>query len=181
MQPEYIALDRDGTIIEERCYLHDPGAVELVPGALEALLRLRTTGARLLLITNQAGVGRGYYSMEDVDAVHARLQELLRAGGVTFDGVYVCPHAPGEGCLCRKPAPGMLEAAQREYGLDLARGVVVGDKACDIDLARNVGAVPILVRTGHGKEEEASAGPRAAFVADDLSAATEYILQNIIR
>ena len=146
----YVILDRDGTLIEERHYLSDPVGVVLLPRALEGLRALVAMGYGWVVVTNQAGIGRGYFSRADLERVNDRLRALLRAGGVDWAGLYYCPHAPEAGCDCRKPRPGLIRQAARELGFDPRRGVVVGDKACDIELGRAVGARTILVRTGYG-------------------------------
>ena len=161
-------LDRDGTINVEREYLSDPAGVELLPNAVAGLRRLRALGYGLIVISNQSGVARGYFTMADVDAVNARLTALLREQGVTLDGVYVCPHAPDAGCACRKPAPGLIQQAAREHGFDPRASVMIGDKAIDIETGRQVGARTVLVRTGYGREFEARGDVRADHVADDL-------------
>ena len=161
-------LDRDGTINVEREYLSDPAGVELLPNAATGLRRLRALGFGLIVISNQAGVGRGYLTMADVDAVNARLAALLREHGVTLDGIYVCPHKPDDNCACRKPAPGLIEQAAREHGFDPRASVMIGDKAIDIETGRRIGARTVLVRTGYGREFEARGDVRADHVADDL-------------
>jgi len=148
-----VFFDRDGTLIRERRYLHRPEEVELLPGGARAVRLARRRGYAAVLVTNQSGVGRGKYTPADVDACHARLAELLAAEGTRLDGVYACPHAPDDGCACRKPAPGMLRRAARELSLDLARSVVVGDKRADLEAARAVGAEGRVVTTGHGRAE----------------------------
>jgi len=161
-------LDRDGTINVEREYLCDPADVELLPNAATGLRRLRALGYGLIVISNQSGVARGYFTMADVAAVNARLTALLREGGVTLDGIYVCPHAPDAGCACRKPAPGLIQQAAREHGFDARASVMIGDKAIDIETGRRIGARTVLVRTGYGREFEARGDVRADHVADDL-------------
>ena len=161
-------LDRDGTINVEREYLSDPAGVELLPNAIAGLRRLRAQGFGLIVISNQAGVGRGYFTMADVNAVNARLAALLREAGVTLDGIYVCPHKPDDGCACRKPAPGLIQQAAREHGFDPRDCVMIGDKAIDIETGRQVGARTVLVRTGYGRAFEARGDVRADHVADDL-------------
>jgi D-glycero-D-manno-heptose 1,7-bisphosphate phosphatase len=161
-------LDRDGTINVEREYLSDPAGVELLPNAVAGLRRLRALGYGLIVISNQSGVARGYFTMADVAAVNARLTALLREHGVTLDGIYVCPHAPDDNCACRKPAPGLIQQAAREHGFDPRASVMIGDKAIDIETGRQVGARTVLVRTGYGREFEARGEARADHVADDL-------------
>jgi D-glycero-D-manno-heptose 1,7-bisphosphate phosphatase len=170
-----VLLDRDGAVIHDRHYLSEPDQVALLPGAASGLRRLRDLGFALVLVTNQSGVGRGYFGLESVRAVHNRLAELLSREGVLLDGVYFCPHAPEAGCDCRKPAPGLALQAQRELGLDLARSYVIGDKCCDVELGARAGAWSILVRTGHGVEHEPRCENMAVAVADDLDAAAGII------
>jgi histidinol-phosphate phosphatase family protein len=140
-----VFLDRDGTIVVDKHYLSDPDGLELLPNAPEGLRELRALGARLVVVTNQSGVGRGYFLAEAVERMHERLRELLAEGGVELDGIYVCPHAPEDGCACRKPASALFERAADELGLDLRASFVVGDKQSDVEAARRIGATPILI------------------------------------
>ncbi len=168
-------LDRDGTINVEKEYLSSAGDLELLPNTLPGLRALRELGLGLVVLTNQSGIGRGYFSAEAVDGIHRALAGLLAAGGVSLDGIYVCPHAPDEGCACRKPAPGLAEQAARELGFRLADSFVIGDKAADIELGRSVGATTILVRTGYGRRVETNAAAGPDYVADDLAGAARII------
>ncbi|MFW5836760.1 MAG: D-glycero-alpha-D-manno-heptose-1,7-bisphosphate 7-phosphatase [Desulfovibrionaceae bacterium] len=168
-------LDRDGVVIHDRHYLSHPDQVELLPGAADGLRSLSALGLALVLVTNQSGVARGYFSTDSVAAVHARLAELLQAEGLALDGVYFCPHGPHDGCDCRKPRPGLAEQAARDLVLDLSRSFVIGDKCCDVALGRAVGACSILVRTGYGAEHEKTCGETAHAVADDLDAAARVV------
>lgn len=174
MRP-FAIFDRDGTLIAERNYLSDPGGVELLPGAAEAIERVAQAGYGVVVVTNQSGVGRGYFTLEDVGKVHARMLELLGPAAARIEKIYVCPHGPGEECACRKPRTGLLEQAARELGLDTARSVVVGDKAADVELARRAGAAAVLVTTGYGAEVLAGGTVEPDFVAADLNAAAEWI------
>lgn len=169
----FIVLDRDGTIIEEREYLSDPDQVTLIPGAAAALRQFQQMGFGLAVITNQSGVGRGYFDLEQVKLVHERLERLLASEGVRLDGFYVCPHTPDDACACRKPSTGLMQQASSELGFSLQESIVIGDKACDIDMGRMAGATTFLVRTGYGAQYENSVA--ASFVVDDLAAATELI------
>ena len=144
-------IDRDGTIIVEKHYLHDPEQVELVPGAAEALAGLQRAGIRLFVVTNQSGIGRGYYSREDFLAVQERLASLLASHGVALDGTSYCPHAPEECCTCRKPGPGMWEQLRARHGLKADETAMIGDNASDVAFGLACGlAESILVLTGHG-------------------------------
>lgn len=175
MSRPFVLLDRDGVIIEERIYLADPAGVALVPGAGLALKELAGLGCGLVVITNQAGVGRGFFDGAALDRVHARLAELLANEGVRLDGIYVCPHHPNDGCACRKPKTGLLEQARREHGFDPAKSFVVGDKAIDVEFGKNAGATTLLVRTGYGREVEAAGRAGADYVVDDLPAVAAVI------
>lgn len=174
MRP-FVIFDRDGTLIAEKNYLADPAGVELLPGAAEAIGRVARAGYGVMVITNQSGVGRGYFGLEDVERVHARMLELLGEAAAVIERIYVCPHAPEEECACRKPRTGLLERAARELGLDAARSVVIGDKAADVELARRAGAAAVLVTTGYGAEVLKSGQAQPDFVAGELSAAAEWI------
>ena len=158
-------------------FMHDPDEVELLPGAAEGLRRLRALGLRLVLVTNQSGVGRGYFPSGDVERVHGRLIELLQAQGVRLDAIYTCPHAPGEACGCRKPLPGLIDRASKEIGLDPAQSFVIGDKPCDVDLGLAAGAAAsLLVLTGYGEKHAAELRARGdALVVADLAEAAEAI------
>lgn len=181
MTGRFVLLDRDGTINEEVGHLSDPSEVRLIPGSLDAMRELRELGLGIVIITNQADVGRGLLAAEQLERVHARLRELLREGGVHVDGIEVCPHRPEDACECRKPKPGMALRAAETHGFDLADAFVVGDHAGDMGLGRAVGATTILVRTGHGEEELADgAGRDADAVVTDLRGAADVIRERVL-
>jgi D-glycero-D-manno-heptose 1,7-bisphosphate phosphatase len=169
-------LDRDGTINVDCHYLSDPDQMELIPGAAVAMRNLRDAGYALVVITNQSGIGRGYFDMDRLGEIHNRFHQLLADEDVAVDGIYICPHAPSDDCVCRKPLPYLAEKAAAELGLDLSRSVMVGDKMADVGLGKAIGATAILVRTGYGLKEEANAGPHADYVADDLQDAVNWLL-----
>jgi D-glycero-D-manno-heptose 1,7-bisphosphate phosphatase len=201
-----VFLDRDGTLSEEIGYIHraDLPRYALLPGVADALKRLRAAGYATVVLTNQSGVARGYFGTDVVDAVHARLNELLRAQGARLDAVYYCPHhaqplaAADNGglpegrvaarpvpelcvdCACRKPKPGMALQAARELGLDLGASWMLGDKKADLGLAESAGLKgAVLVLTGYGPETLArlrEAGQAPGHVAADLGAAADLIL-----
>ncbi len=131
-------LDRDGTLIEHIPYLQDPEQVRLLPGTVDGLLGLRKRGFWLVLVSNQSGVGRGYFSIAAVEAVHQRLQELLSPHGAQLDLLLYCPHAPDHGCDCRKPAPGMAHQACVQLKANLEGAIMVGDSDCDMQLAERL-------------------------------------------
>jgi len=172
-------VDRDGTLIEERDHLSDPAGVVLLPGAGEALRAVRAGGHPVVVISNQAGVARGLFPEARVHAVMARLRELLRADGVELDAVRFCPHAPDQGCECRKPGGLLLREAADDLRLSLPDSVMVGDKWIDVDAGHAVGAAGVLVRTGYGAREERLGGSRergAERIVDDLPAAARWFL-----
>lgn len=177
----YVLLDRDGTINEEVGHLADPDGVRLIPGSLDAMRAMRELGLGIVIVTNQANVGRGLLPEEQLERVHARLLELLSAGGVHVDGIEVCPHRPEDACDCRKPNPGMALRAAETFGFELADSFVVGDHAGDMGLGRAVGATTILVRTGHGEAELANgAGADADAVVADLREAAGVIRERVL-
>lgn len=173
-----VFLDRDGTIIVDKHYLRDPAQVEMERGALEGLVRLQTAGHPLIVVSNQSGIGRGKFTESDALRVNARVDELLRQGGVNILAWYICPHAPDEPCECRKPLPGMALQAQREWGVALRGSYVIGDKKIDLELADAIGGTGLLVTTGHGLEDEPWARAHQRPVFDTLSAAAAHIIQH---
>jgi D-glycero-D-manno-heptose 1,7-bisphosphate phosphatase len=174
-----VFLDRDGTINVDRHYLSRADQFELIPGAGPALRRLQDAGFLLVVVTNQSGIGRGYYTEGDLHAVNARMNELLTPLGVQFARIYYAPEAPEQPSRGRKPSPQFLLDARDELGVDLARSYMVGDKMIDLECGWNAGVSrSLLVRTGYGRETEGKhAGQLArAVVVDDLAAAAEWIL-----
>lgn len=174
-----VFLDRDGTIIEDRHYLHRPEEVEFVPGTGAALRRLADAGFALVVVTNQSGVGRGYFTMADVDRVHQFIAEQLAKDGVRFEKFYSAPEAPDQPSRGRKPSPQYLFDARDEFGLDLSRSYMIGDKLVDLEAGWNAGvAGSILVRTGYGAgvELKDAAKLKQAPVVDNLAAAADWIL-----
>ena len=170
-----MVLDRDGTINVERHYLADPRDVELLAGAAEGLRHLRDLGLELIVVTNQSGVGRGYFTTEALSAIHARLVEALALRGVELGGIYVCPHTPADGCPCRKPGAALLDQAARERGFDPSEAFVIGDKASDIEFGRRAGSTTLLVRTGYGAQVADSGDVAPDYVVEDLREAARVI------
>jgi len=174
-----IFLDRDGTLIEEREYLADPAGVKIFPGVGPALRRLQDAGFKLIIITNQSGIGRGYYTTEDMHRVNDRMVELLRLNGVRIEKIYYAPEAPDQPSRGRKPSPQFLFDARDECGVDLTQSYIIGDKLIDLECGWNAGVrQAILVRTGYGAKLEQSSPDKLAksWVLDDLAAATDRIL-----
>ncbi|MBV8876731.1 MAG: HAD-IIIA family hydrolase, partial [Gammaproteobacteria bacterium] len=156
-------------------YVREPAEFRWLPGALEGLALLRRAGLRLSVATNQAGVGRGVMSLEQLTAVHARMQAEAAAHGAALDAVLYCPHAPEEQCSCRKPEPGLIAAAVARSGIPAEETIVVGDDQRDLEAARRAGVTAALVRTGKGCRTEAAAHAPAA-VYDDLPDLARAIL-----
>lgn len=183
-----VFLDRDGTINEEVGAIQRPDLMRPIPGTAEALKRLGEAGYLRIVVSNQARVARGDATEELIEATHQRLLQLLQAEGGEMDGFYYCPHHPREGrfpyrrdCLCRKPAPGLIQQAAYEQQVDLERAYVVGDKVSDMMLADRMGLPSVLVLTGYGRESlerlHAAGGPMPAHTANDLLGAAEWIAQ----
>jgi D-glycero-D-manno-heptose 1,7-bisphosphate phosphatase len=180
-----VFLDRDGTLIQERNYLSSPEQVSLLPYCSQALRILADAGYHLILITNQSGIARGYFTMDDFLRVQERFQSLLAKDGIQLDASFVCPHHPEApileyrlSCDCRKPRPGLLDRAAKELSLDLKQSWIIGDKADDIRLSVSRPLKPLLVRSGHGSEQEEELlreFPSLA-VADDIMEAARIIV-----
>lgn len=168
-QPLAVLFDRDGTLVVDVPYNGDPGRVEPVRGAAEALEQLRAAGVRTAVVSNQSGVGRGLLTREQVDAVNNRVDELLGPLGP----VLYCPHLPADGCRCRKPAPGLVLTAAQALDVPVERCAVVGDIGADVAAALAAGARPVLVPTAATRPEEVAAAPE---VAPDLPAAVRLLL-----
>ena len=179
MRRKAIFLDRDGTLIEEREYLSRPDQVCLFPGVLPALRHLQEHGFLLFIVTNQSGVGRGYFTLAEMEAVHAHLLRLLQAEGVQMQKIYAAPEAPGQPSRGRKPSPQFLWDARDEFGVDLSASYMIGDKRIDLECGWNAGTrASLLVRTGYGQQTERElhepSGP--VRVVDSLADAATWIL-----
>ena len=169
MKCSAVFFDRDGTVIFDRHYLHEPAGVELIPGTGEALRSLALAGVDAFLVSNQSGIGRGYFTEADLAACQARLQELLRGFGAGFKDSRFCPHAPEEACRCRKPAIGMWEDLRDAWGLDASACAMVGDKPEDLMFGSNAGmAAAVLVLTGKGLQSAEKLGLDPGAVGDGL-------------
>ncbi|MBN1823582.1 MAG: HAD family hydrolase [Endomicrobiales bacterium] len=148
-----VFIDRDGTLIHEKNYLHKIKDVRFYTRAVEALKKLKALGYRIIVVTNQSGIGRGYFKESDLKKVHAFLARYFSRRGVRIDAIYYCPHAPDAGCSCRKPRLGLVKKAQKRFNLDLKKSYVIGDHNNDFLLGKNMGGKGIFILTGHGKEE----------------------------
>lgn len=183
-----VFLDRDGTVIDEVGYLDRPERLSLYPWSIDAVRAFNRAGLPVILVTNQSGIARGFFTEAVVDQVHRHMASLLAEGGAHIDAYYYCPHHPDgkveayKGlCECRKPGRALVDRAAREFGIDPAGSFVVGDRWLDVELARAVGARGVLVRTGYGATEERK--PPATFTADaivdNLIGAASWILRHV--
>ena len=167
-----VFIDRDGTIMHDADYCSDPKQVQIFEGAAEALTRLKNAGYKIIVITNQSGIGRGFFTEKQYRAVEAEVSRQL--GDNLIDATYFCPDSPGQPSKCRKPAPGMVLEAARAHDIDLSRSFLIGDKEIDAECAHNAGVRAIRVRTGFDKTTDGSC---ADWVAEDLPGAAEIILK----
>jgi D-glycero-D-manno-heptose 1,7-bisphosphate phosphatase len=182
-----VFLDRDGTVNEEVGYLRSLDLLKLIPGAAAAIGRLNRAGYKVVLVTNQSGVARGYFPESQVDAAHDLLARMLKQEEAFFDAVYYCPHHPTAGnskhtvvCDCRKPATGLIDRAAKDMDIDLARSFMVGDKWSDVELGHRAGTRSILVLSGFAPDDPGNKRPSHGddphFTAHDLAEAVDWII-----
>jgi D-glycero-D-manno-heptose 1,7-bisphosphate phosphatase len=183
-----VFVDRDGTLIEEVGYLDRADRVAFFPWTIAAVRTLNEAGLGVVMVSNQSGLARGFFTESVVDDVHRRIAEMLAAGGAHIDAYYYCPHHPDGKvpnlsivCECRKPGRGLVDRAVGEFGVAPERSFVIGDRWVDVGLARTVGAKGVLVRTGYGELEEQTPprGVNADAVVDNLIGASAWILKEI--
>jgi heptosyltransferase-2 len=178
-----VFLDRDGTLNYDTGYLKSAADLQLLPGVATALARLKTAGARLVVVTNQSGISRGFLTLKDLEAIHARLQGILEQEDAALDAIYFCPHHPDDGCRCRKPGTAMVERAIAELQLDLKQSYVVGDHIRDVQLARNVGAKAVLLASGQvdAQAREALKAEQAEpnVILASMAEAADWILADV--
>jgi D-glycero-D-manno-heptose 1,7-bisphosphate phosphatase len=174
-----IILDRDGVINEDSDeYIKTPDEFIPIPGSLEAITRLNHAGYMVLVATNQSGIARGYFSMDTLNQIHDKLKRLLNAYGGHVDGIFFCPHGPEDNCHCRKPNPGLYEEISQRLDIDLDAVPAVGDSLRDLQAARCVGALPVLVRTGKGERTLAKGeGLQDIPVFADLASYVDHLLE----
>ena len=177
-----VFLDRDGTINVEKEYLHRVEDFEFIPGAVEAIRLLKEGGFLVLVVTNQSGIGRGYYDEADLERIHRHMAAELARSGASVDACYFCPHHPHHGtgeyriaCACRKPLPGMLLEAAAKFSIDLGSSYMVGDKLTDVEAALAAGCRPVFVTTGYGADEAAAAPANVPRFGSLLEAARAII------
>lgn len=184
-----VFMDRDGTITEEVGYVNHPSRLRLFDWTIPAIRQLNRAGLKAVVITNQAGVARGYFTEELVNEVHGLLRKQIESAGAHLDGVYYCPHHPSVGappyrrdCQCRKPRIGMLEQAAKDLGIDLSHSYMVGDRYGDVEMARRAGARAVLVKSGYGLGEftyqQHTWKEQPDYVAEDLLDAVRWIVQH---
>lgn len=178
-----VFLDRDGTINEEVGYLSRLEDLKIYENAAEAIRLIKENGFLAVVVTNQSGVARGFFSEDFIITVHNKMNEYLKERGASLDALYYCPHHPRFGneiyrreCSCRKPQPGLLLRAAEDFGIDLERSYVIGDMPRDMDTALNVGAKGVMVRTGYGNSVVATSKP--LYIADDLLDAAKWIIRD---
>ena len=170
-----VFIDRDGTLIEEVNFLHRVEDLQYFSYTDEAIRLLKENGYLVVLVTNQSGIRRGIYTEAQMHTVHERIQTDLTA---KLDAIYFCPHLPNEGCACRKPNLGMIEAATTDLPIDLENSWMIGDKNLDVELGLNAGIKPILVLTGYGKKHLPKLDRKPEFIAENLLEAVKIILNN---
>jgi heptosyltransferase-2 len=177
-----VFLDRDGTLNEDPGFLKSASELKLLPGVATALARLKHAGARLVVVTNQSGVARGFLNLKDLEAIHARLEGLLEQSDAPLDAIYFCPHHPDDGCRCRKPATGMVDRAVSELHVDLRKAYVIGDHASDIQLAKAAGVKAILITSGKIDRQALQmlqeAGAIPDMVAPSMAEAADWIFND---
>lgn len=172
-----VFLDRDGTILTERGYLADPRKMVFYPNIFGPLKNLRKRGYKLIVITNQSGIARGYFTLAMFNKINAKFNSVMAKHGALIERVYFCPHGPNDGCGCRKPKTLLMKRAARDFGIDLTSSFVVGDQTRDVQMARRAGARGILVLTGAGRSVRKEAEPVASKVTANLSGACRWILK----
>ena len=178
---KFVILDRDGVInFDSPHYIRAAEEWQPIPGSIEAIARLSQAGFELIVATNQSGLGRGLFGLDALEAMNTKLCTLVEARGGRIGAIFYCPHRPEDGCDCRKPASGLLDAAEREYGCSVAGSALVGDSMKDMELARAKACRPMLVLTGNGQETLRQLGPDDGDVRvfADLAAAADAILDD---
>lgn len=178
-----VFADRDGTICFDRHYLADPAGLELIPTVAEGIKKLNDAGIPVIVITNQSGIGRGYFTEQQLGSIHQKMEDLLAEQGARVNDIFYCPHLPDSGCDCRKPRPGMLLQAQEEYGFDLKRSFVIGDRMLDVEMAHAVGAKAVLVPEPGNQyrveKEIENSLETPDYATDTFTNAVEWILRGV--
>ncbi len=175
-----VILDRDGVInFDSEHYIKTPAEWNPIPGSLEAIAQLTQAGYKVVVATNQSGIGRGLFDMDTLNAIHNKMHRAAQAAGGRIDAIFYCPHTADSGCDCRKPRPGMLERIAACFNLDLGKSYLIGDSLRDLQAAVSGGAKPILVLTGKGEKTHKDGGiPEETLVFANLAAAVQHLLQS---
>ena len=175
-----IILDRDGVInFDSDLFIKSPAEWKPIPGSLEAIARLTQAGFRVVIATNQSGIGRGLFDMDTLNAIHDKMHRAVQAQGGRIDAIFYCPHAVSADCTCRKPKPGMFERIGACFNADLSETYAVGDSLRDLQAAAAVNARPVLVLTGKGEGTQAAGGlPEGTLSFPDLATAVDHVLSN---
>jgi len=175
-----VFVDRDGTVCFDKHYLSDPNGIELIPTVAEGVKKMNEAKIPVILVTNQSGIGRGYFTERTLGGIHTRLKEILRESSAEVDDIFHCPHLPNSGCTCRKPEPGMLLQAKKKHGLDLSKSFVVGDRMMDVEMAHRVKATGVLVPEPgdqyHVDDEIRASKEKPDFRAKTFLEAVDWIL-----
>ena len=172
MKRPCVFLDRDGTLCEDKVYLSDPEGLVIFPGVPEGIRGLKEAGFHVIVVTNQSGIGRGYFEEETLKEIHQRLEEILQEKGAEIDAIYYCPHHPDENCDCRKPKTGLVKKALQDFEIDLGRSFIIGDTVADVELGKKMGLKTILVWN-----EEGGGEVPPDFIAKDFQKAVQWILK----
>ncbi len=174
-----VILDRDGVINEDSdAYVKNVDEWIPIPGSADAIARLSRAGYRVVVATNQSGIARGYFTIDDLDAMHQKMRDLIALADGQIDAVFYCPHGPEDGCDCRKPAPGLIRQIEQHFGESAKGAYIIGDSKRDLDAGLAAGCIPILVRTGKGQRTlDGGLEIQGLRICDDLSAAVDYILR----
>lgn len=172
-----IFLDRDGVINIDKEYVHKIKDFELIPKTIDALKIMQDSGYVLIIITNQSGIGRGYYTEKNFQDLNKHMLELFLSKGIKILNVYYCPHSPDEGCSCRKPSTDFIKEAEKEFKIELKKSYVIGDKTSDIEMGKNAGCKTILVKTGKAGEDGRH-DVKPDFIAKDLYVAAKLICEH---
>ena len=174
-----ILLDRDGVInYDSDKFVKNVDEFEMLPGSIEGIANLTQAGFKVVICTNQSGIGRGLFTMEDLNEMHEKLHQLVDQAGGSIDAITFCPHTPEDNCNCRKPKAGMILDIYERFNVDNTSEVMmIGDSIRDLEAITNAGGIPVLVKTGNGKKTLAKGVPDGTLVFDNLLSASEYILE----
>lgn len=173
---KFLFLDRDGTLIRNRHYLSDPDGVEFCPGATKGLSEFIKASFHIVVVTNQSGIGRGYFTLEQMHDVHQRISDLLHTEGIVIAGFLYCPHRPEDACRCRKPSVGLIEDYQKRHAVELGKSWVIGDRWCDIAMAQNAGLGSVWIENTRHQEEIERCRDHATYVVSTIFEAARLII-----